>query len=65
MELALKEWMKCAFAKESLKMLVDENIRNKTLKADAMKNIDNPEKILHSIGFGLMLKKIDQDRMNV
>lgn len=62
MELGLKEWMKCSFAKESLRLLVIENIKNKNLKADALNNLNNPEKILPSIGFGIMCKQILDER---
>ena len=62
LELGLKEWLKCPFAKESLKGFIQESIVNKTIKGDTLDNLDNPDRILASIGFGLMLKQIDADR---
>jgi hypothetical protein len=63
LELGLKEWLKCPFAKESLKGFIQESIVNKTIKGDTLDNLDNPDRILASIGFGLMLKQIDADRV--
>ena len=63
LELGLKEWLKCPFAKESLKGFIQESIVNKTIKGDTLDNLDNPDRILASSGFGLMLKQIDADRV--
>ncbi len=63
LELGLREWIKCPFAKESLKGFIQESIVNKTIKAESSDILDNPERTLASIGFGLMLKQIDAARV--
>jgi len=62
LELGLKEWLKCPFARESLKGFIQESIVNKTIKAEASDNLDKPERTLASIGFATMYKQILDER---